>query len=76
MLDPFVGCGTVCEVAQQLRRNSVGIDISSEYVALARGKIKEKEMLLCETIEKYGANNKKRNSSSVRLRTRVVAIKC
>lgn len=62
VLDPFVGCGTVCEVAQQLKRNSVGIDILSDYVTLARGKVKEKEMLLCEEVEQYGTNNKKRNS--------------
>jgi len=62
VLDPFVGCGTACEIAQKLGRNSVGIDILQEYVSLARGKVKEKEMLLCETISKYGTNNKKRNN--------------
>jgi DNA modification methylase len=62
ILDPFVGCGTVCEVAQNLGRNSVGIDILQEYVDLARDKVNEKEMLLCEAIAPYGKNNKKRNN--------------
>jgi len=61
ILDPFVGCGTVCEVAHSLGRNSVGIDILPEYVNLARDKVKEKEMLLCEAMTQYGKNNKKRN---------------
>ena len=62
VLDPFVGCGTVCEVAQNLGRNSVGIDILQEYVDLARDKVIEKEMLLCEAMTPYGKNNKKRNN--------------
>jgi DNA modification methylase len=61
VLDPFVGCGTVSEVAQQLKRNSVGIDVLPEYIALARSKIKEKEMLPCEKLATYATNNKKRN---------------
>ncbi|MDI6807800.1 MAG: site-specific DNA-methyltransferase [Candidatus Eisenbacteria bacterium] len=39
VLDPFVGCGTTCEVAQQLGRNSVGIDVEPEYVRLAKKKL-------------------------------------
>lgn len=62
ILDPFVGCGTACEVAQQLGRNSVGIDIRDEYVTLARDKVKEREILLCESREHYVANNKRRNN--------------
>ena len=62
VLDPFVGCGTTCEMAQKLGRNCVGIDILEEYVTLASEKVKEKETLLCETAEEYGTNNKKRNN--------------
>lgn len=36
VLDPFVGCDTTSEVAQELRRNSLGIDIISEYVETAK----------------------------------------
>lgn len=36
VLDPFVGSGTTCVVAQQMGRNSVGIDVLPEYCELAR----------------------------------------
>ncbi len=29
-LDPFLGSGTTCAVAQRLRRNSVGVEILAE----------------------------------------------
>lgn len=46
VLDPFVGVGTTCEIAQKLRRNSVGIDILQEYIEIAKQKIKPVEKLL------------------------------
>lgn len=36
VLDPFVGTGTTCKVAQEMGRKSVGIDLSAEYLDLAR----------------------------------------
>ena len=39
VLDPFVGSGTTCVVAKELNRKYVGIDISEEYVKLARDRI-------------------------------------
>jgi site-specific DNA-methyltransferase (adenine-specific) len=36
VLDPFMGTGTTSLVAFQLQRKSIGIDISSEYVTIAR----------------------------------------
>jgi len=33
VLDPFIGSGTTCEVAIRHRRNSIGIDLSREYLA-------------------------------------------
>jgi site-specific DNA-methyltransferase (adenine-specific) len=59
VLDPFVGCGTSCEVAQQLGRNSVGIDTMEEYVSIAQEKVSEKQMLLCEEETHYDANRKR-----------------
>jgi DNA modification methylase len=59
VLDPFVGCGTTCEVAQQLGRNSVGIDIHEEYVRMAQEKTVTKEMLLLEPGSFYDANYKR-----------------
>jgi site-specific DNA-methyltransferase (adenine-specific) len=35
VLDPFVGSGTTCRVAQRLLRNSVGIEILAKYCGLA-----------------------------------------
>jgi DNA modification methylase len=56
VLDPFVGCGTTCEVSQQLGRNSVGIDIMEHYVSIAKEKVTEKQMLLCEEEAQYNEN--------------------
>ncbi len=38
-LDPFVGTGTTCAVAQSLGRRSIGIEISEEYLKMARKRI-------------------------------------
>lgn len=43
VLDPFLGSGTTSEVAQRMRRNSIGIEIIPEYVDLAKAKITQKE---------------------------------
>jgi len=36
VLDPFMGSGTTCRVAQRMNRNSVGIEILTEYYQLAK----------------------------------------
>lgn len=36
VLDPFIGTGTTCKVAQDMGRKSVGIDLSMEYLEIAR----------------------------------------
>lgn len=46
ILDPFLGSGTTSEVAQRMGRNSIGIDIMSEYVEMAKEKVVQKESLL------------------------------
>ena len=56
VLDPFVGSGTTCEIANSLHRNSVGIDIINDYVKLAKSKTKEVEMFLLEDRPKYEKN--------------------
>jgi len=38
VLDPFCGTGTTMMVAQQLDRKSIGIDISEDYLQVARGR--------------------------------------
>ncbi len=39
VLDPFLGSGTVAQVARWLRRNYIGIELNSEYVEIARKRI-------------------------------------
>jgi len=46
VLDPFLGSGTTSEVAQRMRRNSIGIEIIPEYVEMAKTKIIQKESSL------------------------------
>ena len=38
VLDPFVGTGTTCYVAASLNRKSIGIDMSMEYLMLAKNR--------------------------------------
>jgi len=46
VLDPFVGRGTTCIVAQRLGRGSVGIDLNIEYLNLARCNLESTNMPL------------------------------
>ena len=62
VLDPFLGSGTTCEVAQEMRRNSVGIDIMPEYYHMSKSKIKEVDRFLLEESTSYGKHNRKRNN--------------
>ncbi len=54
VLDPFMGSGTTCEVAHNLQRNSVGIEILENYSETARDRIPEIEYSLMEEKAKYG----------------------
>lgn len=40
VLDPFMGAGTTCMVADRLKRHWFGIDISEEYCEMARERIR------------------------------------
>jgi site-specific DNA-methyltransferase (adenine-specific) len=62
VLDPFVGSGTACAVAQRLRRNSIDIELKSEYCKLAESEIISSEMILLENGAKYGQNNRHGNN--------------
>lgn len=42
VLDPFSGTGTTMKVAFELGRKSIGIDISNEYIKLAKNRICQK----------------------------------
>ncbi len=41
VVDPFAGSGTTLRVCQQLDRQSIGIELSSEYVSLIESRLKE-----------------------------------
>lgn len=43
-LDPFVGSGTTCKVAQALGRHWIGIDINPEYIAMSQRRLDSPEM--------------------------------
>lgn len=53
VLDPFLGSGTTCQIAQELRRNSVGIEISPEYYELALKNLKFVQYRILEESAKY-----------------------
>lgn len=63
VLDPFVGSGTTNEVAQQLNRNSVGIDILPEYCELAKERTAHYQYRICEEEAEYESNKTRKNSS-------------
>ena len=44
VLDPFVGSGTTAKQCVLLERNCIGIDISTEYIALAQRRVEQAQM--------------------------------
>lgn len=61
VLDPFLGSGTTCAVAQKLRRNSVGIEVLAEYCGLAEQEVEISDYQLFEKATKNGKRNGSRN---------------
>ena len=61
VLDPFLGSGTTCEVAQKMGRSSVGIEIKREFYEIAAQTVKPAEMLLLESNASYGTDHKGRD---------------
>lgn len=57
VLDPFAGSGTVLEVAKELRRRAVGIEILPEYCEMARAQLEEPQMALLQKPAKYKVGN-------------------
>lgn len=45
VLDPMCGSGTVCKMAQRNNRHWIGIDISKEYIEIAKQRIRSLEVL-------------------------------
>ena len=46
VLDPFMGSGTTNLVAQKMNRNSIGIEISSDYYDMVKTKLDNQERTL------------------------------
>ena len=53
VLDPFMGSGTTNFVAKRLRRNSIGIEIISEYYEMVYKEIQPVELYLFESKHEY-----------------------
>ncbi len=53
VLDPFMGSGTTLNVAKRMKRNSIGIDIISDYYEMVREKLEPVELYLLEPKVKY-----------------------
>ena len=66
ILDPFVGSGTTAEMAQNLNRNSVGIDVLPEYCKLAQKRAAHYQYRICEDEAEYETNNQRKNSGVCR----------
>jgi site-specific DNA-methyltransferase (adenine-specific)/site-specific DNA-methyltransferase (cytosine-N4-specific) len=54
VLDPFMGSGTTLNVANRMRRNSIGIEIMPEYYKMVKSQLKPVELFLLEPEEIYG----------------------
>ena len=53
VLDPFMGSGTTNFVAQRMHRNSIGIEIKSEYYEQVKEQLRECELMLFEKQTPY-----------------------
>lgn len=53
VLDPFAGSGTTLQVAKELHRNSIGIEILQEYCEMSRDKIEDRQLMLLQKRAKY-----------------------
>lgn len=53
VLDPFMGSGTTNQVAQRMRRNSIGIEIQSDYYKIVKENIEPLKLVLLEPEGEY-----------------------
>ena len=60
VLDPFMGSGTTIEVANQMKRNAIGIEIVPEYYYSVQGQVEPIEYYLLEPKVKYETTKSKR----------------
>ncbi|OQA50491.1 MAG: DNA adenine methyltransferase YhdJ [Bacteroidetes bacterium ADurb.Bin302] len=45
VLDPFMGSGTTCKMAQANNRSFIGIEISPEYCKIAEKRLRQKPLI-------------------------------
>jgi site-specific DNA-methyltransferase (adenine-specific) len=53
VLDPFMGSGTTLNVANRMKRHSIGIEIVPEYYEMVKKQLKPVELYLLEPKVKY-----------------------
>ena len=63
VLDPFMGSGTTISVASKMMRNSIGIDIVSEYCQMVREQLEPVSYYLLEPKAKYERIKPERRNS-------------
>ena len=61
VLDPFAGSGSTLKAAQELRRNSIGIEILPEFCNIMNSTISANQHYLCDKRSKYETNIHKPN---------------
>jgi site-specific DNA-methyltransferase (adenine-specific)/site-specific DNA-methyltransferase (cytosine-N4-specific) len=60
VLDPFMGSGTTLNVANRMKRNSIGIEIVPEYYNMVRNQLNPVELYLFEPKTEYEKTESKR----------------
>ncbi len=70
VFDPMCGSGTTCRVAAESNRKYIGIDISHEYVEIAKKRIKNNEMQLRMILEEEKAAYKKNRLKKTRVKSK------
>lgn len=66
VLDPFMGSGTTLEVARELGRNAIGIDVMQEYCDMAEQSLNKGQLMLMEERAVYGEKKSGRGTKTVR----------
>ncbi|WP_106830680.1 DNA-methyltransferase [Parabacteroides pacaensis] len=65
VLDPFMGSGTTNFVAQEMKRNSIGIEIVPEYYQMVKRELSTLELYLFEPPIEYGTKTINQSSNEL-----------
>ncbi|MDR2907459.1 MAG: site-specific DNA-methyltransferase [Bacteroidales bacterium] len=66
VLDPFAGSGTTLFVAKRMGRNSIGIEIVSDYVEMIKNNMNFGQMAFCEPEMEYKTKKNEKKSKARR----------